>query len=68
MFETKINGSLMTNAYTNLMRQIRWRWNLLNKIGDEDYDLNFEVKDKDNEKIPPYTLQHIEAGLAAGQE
>jgi len=68
MFETKIDGSLILNAYDDLKRRIRWRWLLSDQI-DNEYDPDYEVIDKDKEiKLPPMASRHIENGLASGQE
>jgi hypothetical protein len=69
MFETKIDGTLIQNAYTDLVRRTRWKWFFMGKAGS-DYDPDYEVTtDSDSKKKhePPDVPLHIERGLTAGQ-
>lgn len=67
MFETKIDGALILESYTDLVRRIRWKWFFIDKVGEE-YDPDYEVKRKKDKEDPPLAPSHIERGLAAGQD
>ena len=69
MFEQRINGSKILEAYTDLKRRIRWKWYFLDQVGDE-YDPDYEVpvSEESKKKEPPRASSHIERGLAAGQD
>jgi hypothetical protein len=72
MFETQIDKSLIQEAYTDLVRRIRWKWHFIDRVGskyDPDYDVSALVNpDEKKEKKPPGAHPHIERGLAAGQD
>jgi hypothetical protein len=70
MFETKIDKDLIQNAYTDLMRRLRWKWHFNFEGGDgEDYDPDYDIsKESKKKKEPMRAHSHIERGLRAGQD
>ena len=65
MFETKIDKTLITKAYADLVKRIRWKWHFLDQV-DEPYDPDFEIPEKKSTEEPLRAAHNIECGLAAG--
>ena len=72
MFETKIDKTLISKAYSDWMRRTRWKWEFLGSNADK-YDPDYDVDrllplDKQKKKQPPLAAPHIERGLRAGAD
>ena len=72
MFETQIDKTLISKAYADLVRRIRWKWYFMDRVGDS-YDPDYDVTknaplDSKKRKQAPVAAPHIERGLAAGQD
>jgi hypothetical protein len=72
MFETKIDKTLISKAYTDLVRRIRWKWHFMDQVGDS-YDPDYDVTKTSTSvskkgKEAPVAAPHIERGLSAGQD
>ena len=72
MFETQIDKTLISKAYADLVRRIRWKWYFMDRVGDS-YDPDYDVRkalplDKQKRKPAPLAAPHIERGLNAGQD
>jgi hypothetical protein len=66
MFEQQIDPGLITEAYADLVRRIRWRWEFNGQVGD-DYDPDYDLKEE-NDTPPPRAASNIELGLKKGRD
>jgi len=70
MFERQIDKTLITKAYADLVRRVRWKWFFIDRVGDQydpDYDVS-KADDKTKKKSAPEAHPLIERGLRAGQD